>query len=310
MKILGANNLIAAPVATLPTPSAATVGCFFHYLPSGQAGTLYFGTQTASGTYVLQPLIFQTGAIASTKTPDQVSGLVAWYKADALSLAAGADITSWTDSSTQANTPTGAAGTVPKYQTNQVNSLPAAVFNGTSQRLQAPSTINLGLTAGLSLFVVCKLSAALASGQLANVLNKYEGSGTNTGGYDFRLYNNGNRNEIDFVYTTNSGASGVFSVTQAVSTTGFALLEWRWDGVNVTFAYNGVQGGTAALGANAIGANSKLLNVGAFGLNNGTDLGRWFPGSIAEIALYNTGIATTDAQAVRTGLSQKYNLGF
>lgn len=69
----------------------------------------------------------------ATATPDSLSGLALWLKADALSLADGAAVGTWPDSSSNARNATVAQGT-PTFETNELNGKPVVRFaaNGES----------------------------------------------------------------------------------------------------------------------------------------------------------------------------------
>ena len=69
----------------------------------------------------------------ATTTPDAVSGLAMWLKADALSLADGATVSTWTDSSGNSRNATLSQG-MPTFETNELNGNPVVRFtvNGES----------------------------------------------------------------------------------------------------------------------------------------------------------------------------------
>src|SRR5262245_37146172 len=82
------------------------------------------GSYSVSG----QALLFKRDykmAMGGPTTPDQITGLVGWWKADSLALSDGAAVTSWSDSSGTGNTATQATGGVqPIYKTNILNGKP------------------------------------------------------------------------------------------------------------------------------------------------------------------------------------------
>jgi autotransporter-associated beta strand protein len=81
-------------------------------------------------------------ATAST-SPDSLSGLALWLKADALSLTDGATLNTWTDSSANARHATLAQG-APTFETNELNGKPVVRFpiNGESS-LNFPTLTNI-----------------------------------------------------------------------------------------------------------------------------------------------------------------------
>lgn len=73
--------------------------------------------------------------------PSSIAGLVGWWKADALTLADGDPVSSWTDSSGNGFDATQATpANQPVFNTGQLNGLPAVNFNGSSDSLAAAIT--------------------------------------------------------------------------------------------------------------------------------------------------------------------------
>src|SRR5690349_14628207 len=88
-----------------------------------------------------------------SSAPNTISGLVAWLKADALSLSNGDAVASWTDSSGNSNTPTqSTAANKPTYKTSILNGKAIVRFDG-GDRLAFPTEGNFDLTTP-TIFVV------------------------------------------------------------------------------------------------------------------------------------------------------------
>jgi hypothetical protein len=115
--------------------------------------------------YTLRDLIKDTPfeEVPAPVSPDSLTGLHAWYKADALSLADEADITQWADSSGNLRTLTpNVAGQFPTFDTNQQNGLPGARFDGAEDFRNTH-----GAHANYTWLVVAKADAAIVDGKVA-----------------------------------------------------------------------------------------------------------------------------------------------
>lgn len=91
-------------------------------------------------------------ALKNTAQPNSITGLIAWWKADALTLNNGVRVSSWTDSSTSGRNATQNNDDFrPTFITNEVNSLPVVRFDGVNDNL------NLSIISTLkTVFVVMK----------------------------------------------------------------------------------------------------------------------------------------------------------
>lgn len=77
-------------------------------------------------------------AVINPIQPNAVTGLVAWYKADALAISNGNPVSSWTDSSGLGNHATQNGSSRPTFITNAINSLPVVRFDGSNDNLGFP----------------------------------------------------------------------------------------------------------------------------------------------------------------------------
>ncbi len=90
-------------------------------------------------------------------SPSDISGLIIWNKADSLALTNGAAVSSWTDSSSNANHATQAtAANKPTFITNQINGKPIVRFDGTDF---LTTTVLIASTAAVSVYIVVKNSS-------------------------------------------------------------------------------------------------------------------------------------------------------
>lgn len=96
-------------------------------------------------------------------SPDKISGLQFWYKADAITGKSNGDvITSWTDySGRNAHAVTASGGTGPVYTTNFKNGLPALHYSGTYGEYL--SLTSASFTNGSTIFVVSHISGSQAN---------------------------------------------------------------------------------------------------------------------------------------------------
>lgn len=100
-------------------------------------------------TIVINSFRFGAGGSFS---PDDIAGLVLWLKADSLALSDGDFVGTWEDSSAAGNDASnGFAGTIPTYQTNELNGLPVVRFDGSDNLTTASIT---AITAWSIFFVV------------------------------------------------------------------------------------------------------------------------------------------------------------
>lgn len=97
------------------------------------ATKVYSGNAAAKKVYLGTTLVWSAPI---SWTPASIPGLVSWYDASQLTLADGAQVTSWTDLTAGGrHLLPNAQGTNPTFKTNGRNSLSVVRFNGTSNML-------------------------------------------------------------------------------------------------------------------------------------------------------------------------------
>ena len=111
-----------------------------------------------------QGMIGAAQPIASSATipfvPTDLSLMLGWWKADALSLNSGDAVTSFTDSSGKGNHFTAAGGARPTFKTGSINGNPALTFNGTAQAMSVPS-LTLSASNAVTIFSVFNLQPTI-----------------------------------------------------------------------------------------------------------------------------------------------------
>jgi hypothetical protein len=127
-------------------------------LATGASAT---GTVTAGAIAVVGGSV--TGSPGSWSPLDLGVGLLAWYKADALSQADASAVTSWTDSSGNGWHATEATNT-PTYETNELNGLPVIRFDAVDDTLNTASITHGIGTGDFSITTVVKTMAAYTDG--------------------------------------------------------------------------------------------------------------------------------------------------
>jgi hypothetical protein len=213
------------------------------------------------------------------KLPTQVANLSSWYKADALSLADGATVSSWVDSSGNGRSFT--AGNA-VYKTNIINGLPVVRISGSQsvggtsvKVLPASSTSHtiisyskLTLAAPPQEVLLFDTTATLGIGALSgNIVQYYVGP-----------YQN-------FTASLNvQGGSGYIGTFDRINT-------------GVSYYRNGIQ----QEAQKTLGSNTPF-NANTFGRSPANSANQ----DLAENIFYSSNISTADRQGVESYLAQKY----
>lgn len=228
-------------------------------------------------------------------SPESLSGLVAWFKADALSLNDGDAISSWTDSSGNGNTATQATGSAqPTFKNGIFNGKPVARFDG-GDGLTVANESNFDIETP-SVFIV-----ATRSSGTGRIMSKSTTS-----------FSDGRRRKLEFLFTsaTNfrvaSGADATTLDTTVISTSVPAIYTFRSSSDTVhNINYNGTStDSTTTLSESSSNFNNASLLIGsAFGA--GTE---GLTGDIAEIIIFNRYLSIDEALGVQNYLSNKYQI--
>lgn len=223
---------------------------------------------------------FGLGGVVSTFDPSTISGLKAWYKADALVLNDNDPVASWTDSSGSGNHATEATNK-PLYKTGIVNSLPVVRFDGIDDRLRSG-------------FVLADPHTVFTVGVWRNAYSASDRvmlDGVN--GWDGAFYRQSSTTVHLYVGAVDAGL--------IVTTT---PQSWHY----YTAIFNGassslrVDGGTPGTG-NPGTASPGGIHMARQG--GGTE---YSAVDVAEILIYNSALGATDRSNVESYLAAKYAL--
>jgi len=276
-------NVADVSASALPGYAAAVAGQVYTRTPTGSAWIAPNGLFKVDGT-----------------GPSVLTDVALWLKADALSLADGTAVSSWTDSSGNARHAVQAtAGSQPIYKTGILNGKPVLRFDGAASTLQIPAFAP-GTNAVSILIVMASGSAQAGTGIIVE-----SSANPNTNAGAFTAYRAANNVTVG----ANSGAAVNGVTTNAVSPLLIAATLDFTRGLRFTqTTINGVYNDTN-INANQNAAatfTSQAVNIGA---RAGTSL--FFAGDIAEIIVFKrllTPLELADAQTAY--LKGKYGFTF
>lgn len=222
------------------------------------------------------------GAYTRTFLPTMLPNLQLWLKADALGLADGTAVSSWTDFSGNARHAVQATGAKqPIYHVNRIGLLPALSFDN-PMVVTTPSFLDGTYDKSFTYFQVAHKNGT-----------SFRVSAVN-GGTAFYA---GRKNDL---YEYDARAGVAIMDARAIDATATVVEGYRYDGTNRVIRINGVQilnfPDTTANGL------SGVLNIGDTGGSFTWD------GDIAEIILYNSILSDDDCRLVENYLTAKYSL--
>lgn len=254
----------------------------------GLARTATLSIDSAAGT--------TTQSITASAVPTLP---LSWYRADALALADGALVASWTDSMGSYTATQGVAATKPLYKTNFINGKPAVIFGG-AQSLSVPA-MDLSTTQKVQIFVVAS-QFATSTGiiyEYSDNYNSYSDSfmtyfDTNYGlglglqgntGYSDGQTNSVTTPGIPHVYT--------FSLDKSLAA---AEASTRKDSTALVVTYNNNTNNTNNFG-------NRVANIGS---RNGASI--FLNGAIQELLLYSTPLTGASLTNLECYLAVKYGI--
>ncbi len=230
-------------------------------------------------------------AAAAAFSPDSISGLLAWLKADGNVYTSGTtqatdgqDVSTWDDAHTSNNDFTQSTGGLkPLFKTNIINGKPVIRFDGSDDRL-----IHSGVSTGgtsFSLFLVlynnsqaANYGSLISEGSTRGLFLRGSGAG-------------GPSNKLDMFYSadkhnTTALTPGVWFYVSAIVSAGA-----------LTFYRNGTADGTS----------SSIIST-SFNTIGDDPAGERFKGDIAEILIFNSAISGANLTNMHTYLASKYAL--
>ena len=222
-------------------------------------------------------------------TPDQLTGLVAWYKADALSLNDGDAVATWTDSSGNSNDATQGTGSAqPTFKTSIINGKPVVRFDG-GDDLSTATESNFDL-ATYSVFFVATRSAG-------TTLISKNTTGTGAGGR--RKLQIGLAGNISL----SAGSDGsAINNTATVTTPGVYGVIARANNDHDLIVNGTVNNKTTTLDDTTF--NNSAFQIGA-AFSNGSER---ITGDIAEIIIFNRAVSSSESLGIQNYLAVKYNV--
>jgi len=244
----------------------------------------------------------QAAPITSSNGPGGVdTGIVAWFKADALNLSGGSPVATWTDSSGNGND---ASETVvseqPTLQAGVQNGLPVVRFDG-GDRLETPET------------------GAYSGDQAHSVIGAFSVNNFGSGSHHNPLYGIGSNpgtNQRHNVHLSLENATtmvnrlegGAITYATSVGSTLRTLANF-YPGGGSTGDYELEIDGTAQNKSGNAAAHDFLTGELVLGdQSNGSQTGLPnFDGDIAELAFFNRGLNGTERVIVDNYLAAKYD---
>lgn len=235
--------------------------------------------------------------------PSSLTGLKIWLKADAQSYTDGQSVTTWTDSSGNANDFV-TDSTNPTFKTNIVNGKPVVRFNGTSGGDDLKNTTALSLlnnVGSATIFAVCSDTNSGGGTAIHPVVHISTGTTiTNprasifTKNTSAQFISTGRRLDADTgVQATSTFSSGFHTLVNDSDWTNNALQIYV-DGVA------GTSGTYSSGGGSTSATNSLGIELGSLTTSFN------FPGDIAEVLVYVPKLSSTDRQSVEGYLRTKY----
>lgn len=210
-------------------------------------------------------------------SPESITGLKLWLKADALALSDNDAVASWTDSSGLGNHAVQATeAKKPTFKTAIQNGKPVIRFDGTDDHVACPA---ITAASGLTCLVVAKVNSGIFPMLFVASNANLELRG-NAGGTAMQLLTNG-------VTTIAGDADGVWAV-YSFANNGSNLSEFWTNGTS-----HGTTANSSALGTPVIGdriAGGQPMN-----------------GDVAEVILYNSLLSVGNRQSVEAYLKAKWS---
>ncbi|MCK9896978.1 GDSL-type esterase/lipase family protein [Frankia sp. AgB32] len=225
----------------------------------------------------------------ATVSPDTVSGLVGWWRADALGLADNTAVSSWAPSAGLQSAPLTQSGTNrPVLRTGILNSLPVVRFSAASSQSLDTGAWGTSYTVPVTVVTVARFTSVAVA---ANLWSGRSGVFAYAG-------------ISPTLFQVGAGAAGELSARETPDVDAWHVIAVVYNGASTTvhwdsrpFTTRGTTGtgGSAAMPGLRLGTNS-------------TAAANYLTGDIAEFALYNRALAATEVSQVKAWLAAKYAL--
>lgn len=230
-------------------------------------------------------------------SPKDIEGLLAWYRAESLTLSDGAAVGSWTDSSGNGHTLSQSTASLkPLFysKTGIINGKPVVRFDGTDD-LMTPATTYIDQTKKLTAYALVKPSSV----HDGVIFTSAASSG------DFLRYRN-NAGTLQVRTGVLSGGS-VFDANAAVAAGNWARLAVVMDATDSAAGAFTIYENNSSLGASTASVRTAPDGGLTFGsVPDGTQ--QWFNGDVAEIMIYEGAHTSTQRMEVDAYFTRKYAL--
>ncbi len=288
----GSTTLQSGPGSVLTYTNSATVSqicsSFTVSCTGGCTGFPVTGTGTSLG---------YNGPGGIEKT-NGTGNLVLWLDANTISVANGANVTSWADQSGYTNTAAAPSGNEPRFQTNIVNGFPVVRFTAAnSDYLRVADGTSLKPNT-ISLFVVGMYSSASTTSWTPFLIKATDDNWSN--GY---AITRDNTNATLRTYVTQWDAN---YVTGSLAANTYAVATSVYDKSTIELFVNETSAGSDIFTSNITHTTNSLL-LGA-GPNGGTAVTRFIDGDIAEAIIFNRSVSAAERIIIDNYLAAKYNI--
>ena len=237
--------------------------------------------------------------------PTDNAGIVQWLRADALALADGAAVATWTDSTGTYNAAQGTASYRPVYKANIFGTKPSVRFDGVQTYLTS-SAIPASGAGGRTVFTVIRNGSAATNSATANV---WFWGGTSFYSQEYSLAfkssisaNPGSSNiGMDYYCSTTVLSRDCFASNVPSSTTAPLVITNSYDGTTDRIYINGVLAGSRTI-------TLATATTSAFTLGYRGGAGTYFGGDVGEVISYNSALGTSARESIECYLSSKYSI--
>jgi len=245
---------------------------------------------------------------AAPWVPSDVSGLLAWYKADSISQSDDTNVTSWTNSQGTSGRDLVDAGTAPKFRTNVQNSLPVVRFGGSGNLVCSSASwlpdLKSAITVGGAVKVVGTAEHSFVTAMPLS-------GGTSVPRADLLRKTSATNRPWRSLRRNPSGTIPVADGPNQGTTTGYHLPVFSMNSSQVpTHRLDGTEAslsGSADFSAVTDGNPASLILGAVWSSNNYADR---LPNTaeIAEIVIYDSALSTADAERLEGYLAHKWGL--